>query len=43
MEQPLICLFLERKGLSARVIYNELASVFGADAITYSTVTFYLR
>jgi hypothetical protein len=26
----------------ARVVYNELTAVFGADAIAYSTVTKYL-
>jgi hypothetical protein len=43
MEQRSICLFLQRKGLSAQVIHNELANVLGADAIADSTVTLYLR
>jgi hypothetical protein len=42
MKQQLICLFLERKGLSARADHTELPSVLGADAIAYSMVNLYL-
>jgi hypothetical protein len=39
MDQGSICLYLNRKGLSAKEIHNELVQVFGPDAIAYSTVT----
>jgi hypothetical protein len=38
-----MCLFLALKGLSARVIDNELTAVLGADTIVGSIVTNYLR
>jgi hypothetical protein len=43
MDQGSICLYLNRKGLSAKAIHNELVQVFGPDAIAYSTVTKTLR
>jgi hypothetical protein len=43
MDQRSIYLFLALKGLSARVVDNELTAVPGADAIAYSTGTKYLR
>jgi Flp pilus assembly protein protease CpaA len=43
MEQTSIPLFLALKGLSSRTIYNELTAVLSANAVTYSTVTKYLR
>jgi hypothetical protein len=43
MNQRSICLFLALKELSATAIDNKLTAVLGADAITYSTVTKYLR
>jgi hypothetical protein len=39
MDQGSICFYLNRKGLSAKAIHNELVQVFGPDAIAYSTVT----
>jgi uncharacterized protein YueI len=39
MNQRSICLFLARKGLSARAVDNELTVVLGADAIADLTVT----
>jgi hypothetical protein len=39
MDQRSLCLFLALKGLSARAVSNELTAIFGADSITYSTVT----
>ena len=43
MDQRSICLFLAMKGLSATDVHNELVAVLDPDAITYSTVTSYLR
>jgi hypothetical protein len=43
MDQRSISLFLAMKRLSAQAIYNELVAVLGPDAISYSTVTNYLR
>jgi hypothetical protein len=43
MEQRSACLLLALKRLSARAIHDELTAVLGLDAITYSTVTKYLR
>jgi hypothetical protein len=43
MDQRSICLYLNRKGLSAHAIHNDLVQVLGSDAVAYSTVTFYLR
>jgi hypothetical protein len=42
MDQYTICLYLNRKGLSAQAIHDELVQVLGSDVIAYSTVTFYL-
>jgi hypothetical protein len=42
MDQRTICLYLNRKGLSAKAIHDELVQVFGFDVIAYSTVTSYL-
>jgi hypothetical protein len=36
-----MCLYLNRKGLSAQAIHDELVSVLGSDVIAYSTVTSY--
>jgi hypothetical protein len=38
-----ICLYLNRNGLSAYAIHDELVQVLGSDAIALSRVTFYLR
>ena len=43
MDQRSIVLFLDRKGLKATDIHNELVAVLGSDAVSYSTVTRYLR
>jgi hypothetical protein len=43
MDQRSICLFLDRQGFSASDIHGQFVSVFGSDAIAYSTVTKYLR
>jgi hypothetical protein len=43
MDQCSICLYLNRKGLSAHAIHDELVQVLGSDAIACSTITFYLR
>jgi hypothetical protein len=42
MDQRTICLYLNKKGLSAKATHDELVQVFGSDAIAYSTVTSYL-
>jgi hypothetical protein len=42
MDQRTICLYLNRNGLSAKVIHDELVQVLGSDVITYSTVMSYL-
>jgi hypothetical protein len=42
MDQRTICLYLNRKGLSAKKIHDELVQVLGFDIIAYSTVTPYL-
>ena len=43
MDQRSIVLFLDRKRLKATDIHNELVAVLGNDAVSYSTVTRYLR
>jgi hypothetical protein len=43
MDQSSICLYLNRKGLSAQAIHDQLVQIFGADAIACSKMTFYLR
>jgi hypothetical protein len=51
MDQRSICLYLNRKGLSAHAIHDELVQVLDSDAdadadavaVAYSMVTFYLR
>jgi hypothetical protein len=43
MNRRSICLYLNRKGLSAQVIHDEFVQVLEADAIAYSAVTSYLR
>jgi hypothetical protein len=43
MDQYSICLYLNRKGLSAHVIHDKLVQVIGSDAVAYSTITFYVR
>jgi hypothetical protein len=43
MDQRSICLYLNTKRLSAQAIDDELAQVFDANVIAYSTMTFYLR
>jgi hypothetical protein len=42
MDQRTICFYLNRKGLSAKAIHDELVQVLGFDVIAYSTVTCYL-
>jgi hypothetical protein len=43
MDQHTICLYLNRKGLSAKAIHDKLVQVLGPDVIAYSTVTSDLR
>jgi hypothetical protein len=43
MEQRSIVLYLARKGLSPLAIHNDLVTTLGADAVNYSSVTYYLR
>jgi hypothetical protein len=43
MDQRTIGFYLNRKGLSAQTIHDELMQVLGFDATAYSTVTFCLR
>jgi hypothetical protein len=43
MDQPLICLSLAIRELSAQAIHNELVTVLAPDAIAYSTLTKYPR
>jgi hypothetical protein len=43
MDQHTMCLYLNRKGFSAKVIHDELVQVICSDAIAYSTVTSYMR
>jgi hypothetical protein len=43
MDQRTICLYLNKKRLSAQAIHDELVQVLGSDAITDSRVTFSLR
>jgi hypothetical protein len=43
MDQRTICLYFNRKGLSAKAIHDKLVQVLGFDAIADSTVTSYLR
>jgi hypothetical protein len=40
--QRTICLYLNKKGLSAKAIHDELMQVIGFDAIAYSIMTSYL-
>jgi hypothetical protein len=42
MDQSTICLYLNKKGLSAQAIRDELVQILGFDAIAYSTMTSYL-
>jgi hypothetical protein len=42
MDQRSIVLYLNRKGLMARVIHDDLVAMLGEEAIAYSTVTKYL-
>jgi hypothetical protein len=42
MDQRTICLYLNRKGLSAQAIHYELVQVLGSDVIAYSTMASYL-
>jgi hypothetical protein len=41
MDQRTICLYLNRKGLSAKAVHDELVQALGSDVIAYSTVSFY--
>jgi hypothetical protein len=43
MDQRSICLFLDRQGLSASVIHEQLVAVLGPDAIVDSIITSNLR
>ena len=43
LEQRSIVLFLQRKGFTATLIHKELVEVLGSEAVSYSTVTKYLR
>jgi hypothetical protein len=42
MDQRTICLYLNKKGLSAQTIHDELVQIPGFDAVTYSTMISYL-
>jgi hypothetical protein len=43
MDESTICLYPNRKGLSAQAIHDKLVHVLRSDAVAYSTVTSYLR
>jgi uncharacterized membrane protein len=43
MDQRSIALYLSMKGLSAKLIHQELVDMLGLEALAYSTVTWYLR
>jgi hypothetical protein len=43
MDQHTNCLYLSRKGFSAKAIHTELVQLVGSDAIGYSMVTLHLR
>jgi hypothetical protein len=43
MDQHSICLYLNRKGLSAHAIHDEFVQGLWSDTVAYSTVIFYLR
>jgi hypothetical protein len=43
MDQQSIALYLSRKGLSAVAIHDDLVATFGAEAVSYPSVTHYLR
>jgi hypothetical protein len=43
MDQRTICLYLNRNGLSAKAIHDELVQIIGSDAIADSIVMSYLR
>jgi hypothetical protein len=43
MDQRTICLYLKRKGLSAKAIHDELVQILSSDAIADSMVISYLR
>jgi hypothetical protein len=43
MDQQLIVLYFSRKGLSAVTIHDDLVATLGAEAVSYPSVTRYLR
>jgi hypothetical protein len=43
MDQQSIVLYLSRKGLSAVTIHGDLVASLGAEAVSYPSVTCYLR
>jgi hypothetical protein len=43
MDQQLIILCLSMKGLSAVAIHDDLVTTLGAEAVSYPSVTLYLR
>jgi hypothetical protein len=43
MERRSIVIYLARKGLSPFAIHDDLVTTLGADAVSYSSVTSYLR
>jgi hypothetical protein len=43
MDQHSICLFLDRRELSASIIHEQLVAVLDPGAIAYSIVTRYVR
>jgi hypothetical protein len=43
MDQRSIVLYLNRKGLTAQIIHDNLVATLGEEATAYSTVTDYLR
>jgi hypothetical protein len=43
MTQPPIVAYLSLKGMSAREIHDDIVATLGPDAVSYSSVTRYLR
>jgi hypothetical protein len=43
MDQRSICFYLNRKGLSAHAIHDELVQILSSDTVAYSTVIIYMR
>jgi hypothetical protein len=43
MDQRSMCLYLDLKGMSTQVIFDDLVATLGDETLAYSTVTKYLR